>query len=121
MPVDPAEEPRRMVGPARYRIERDVVESGDIETPLVVGGDRLLRVTGGTADMDVIGGVERNQAGVLPAPGAFDRPLDARASDVTGAHRDHREAGPHDPSQANPPLPPPPPAPPSSPPAPRPR
>src|SRR2546430_1248459 len=94
-----------MVGTARHGIERDVVEPGDIEAPLVIGDDRLLRVTGGTADMDVGGRVERNQSGVLAAPGALDRPLDPRAPDVTGAQRDQGKAGQYDLAHAVPSIP----------------
>src|SRR5207248_7554046 len=104
-PVDRARETGGMVGTARHGIERDVVEPGDVEAPLVIGDDRLLRVTGGTADMDVVGRVERNQSGVLAAPGALDRPLDPRPPDVTGAQRDQGEAGQHDLAHAIPSTP----------------
>src|SRR5438876_10811031 len=85
-----------MVGTARHGIERDVVAAGRVEPSLLIGHDRLLRVTRGTTDMNVVGGVERHQSGVVSAPRAFDLPVEARAPDLTVADEDYRETGAHD-------------------------
>src|SRR2546425_964620 len=96
VPVGRAGEPRRMVRTAGHGIERDVVAAGRVEAPLCVGHDRLLRITRGAADVDVSGRVEGDQAGVLAAPRALDRPAEARAPDITVADEDQGETGEDD-------------------------
>src|SRR5438034_1283 len=95
-PVGRARKPRRMVGTAGHGIERDVVAAGRVEPSLLIGHDRLLRVTRRAADMNVGGGVERHQSGVVAAPRAFDLPVEARAPDITVADENQGEAGKHD-------------------------
>src|SRR5438034_535654 len=70
--------------------------AGLVEPALLVGDDRLLRVPRGAADVHVGGRVERDQSGVLAAPRALDRPVEARAPDVTVADEDQGETGEDD-------------------------
>src|SRR5207247_10381171 len=91
-----ARKPRRMVGTAGHGIERDVVATRRVEPSLLIGHDRLLRVTRRAADMNVGGGVERHQSGVVAAPRAFDLPVEARAPDITVADEDYGETAEQD-------------------------
>src|SRR6266568_4880123 len=85
-----------MVGTAGHGIERDVVAAGGVEPSLLIGHDRLLRVPRRAADVNVGGGVERHQPGVVAAPRAFDRPMKPRAPDITVADEDQGQTGEDD-------------------------
>src|SRR3989454_1504026 len=96
VPVDRAGEPGRMVRSSGYGIERDVIASGGVEPAPLVGHERLLRVPRGAADVDVGRRIERHQSGVFAAPRSFDRPVEARAPDITVADEDQGETGEDD-------------------------